>query len=35
MKETQTVRRFEVENIKPDDDVCYSIISDDYFTIQE
>jgi [ribosomal protein S5]-alanine N-acetyltransferase len=35
MKETQTVRRFEVENTKPDDDVCYSIISDDYFTIQE
>ncbi|WP_088186949.1 GNAT family N-acetyltransferase [Desulfosporosinus sp. FKA] len=35
MDEAQTVRRFEVENIKPDDDICYSIIRDDYFALKE
>lgn len=34
MREVETVRRFELENIKPDDDICYSIINDDYHDIQ-
>lgn len=34
MKKVETVRRFEIENIKLDDDICYGIISDDYNNIQ-
>lgn len=34
MKKVETVRRFEIENIKHDDDICYGIISDDYNDIQ-
>lgn len=33
MKEVETVRRFQIENTKPDDDICYGIISDDYNAI--
>jgi len=34
MKEVETVTRFEVENIKPEDDICYAIMSEDYHAVQ-
>lgn len=34
MKNVDTVRRFEIENIKPDNHICYAITSDDYHAIK-
>jgi ribosomal-protein-alanine N-acetyltransferase len=33
LKQVETVRRFEIENIKPDDDICYAITIDDYHSV--